>query len=122
MKTRSILFGLLMITAVTPAGAGDRLVMRVSPTLSFAPANLVVRTTIERDAANRAIEIVAESDRYYRASEVELNGLMAPRTATFEFHSLPSGTYEVKARLLDGERRSLAVARQEINVMMSGGK
>jgi hypothetical protein len=122
MKARAILFGLLIFTVCAPAGAGDRLVMRVSPTLSFAPANLIVRTTIERDAANRAMEIVAESELYYRASEVQLDGSMAPRTVTFEFHSLPSGTYEVKARLFDAERRPRAEARQEVSVMTSGGK
>ena len=104
-----------------PLGAGERLALKVSPAVSFAPANLVVRTTIQADAANRAVEIVAESNDFYRSSEVELDGENAPRTNMFEFRSLPSGTYEVRATLLGGDGRSLAHVRQQINVIEAGG-
>jgi len=101
-------------------GAGERLTLKVSPAVSFAPANLVVRTTILADADNRAVEIVAESDDFYRSSQVQLEGERAARTTTFEFRSLPPGTYEVRANLLGADGRSRAMSRQQVNVIANG--
>ncbi|HZT78549.1 MAG TPA: hypothetical protein VFA27_18005 [Vicinamibacterales bacterium] len=94
--------------------------LRVSPAVSFAPANLVVRATITNDAANRAMEIVAESEDFYRSSEIELDGASAPKTTMFEFRSLPPGMYEVRATLygISGDPR--AEVRQQVNVIASG--
>jgi hypothetical protein len=119
MKTRAILCALLI--SVAPIHAGEALLLRVSPAVCFAPANLVVRTTVEADATNRSIEIVAESPDFYRSSEVQLDGDKAPRTTTFEFRSLPSGTYDVKATLTDQNGRARAFVRQQVNVIASGG-
>ena len=55
MKLRASLFGILMLTTTLPLGAGERLTMRVSPAVAFAPANLVVRAMIEADEENRAV-------------------------------------------------------------------
>lgn len=121
MKVRPLFFGFLMLTAL-PVGAGERLAMRVSPNVSFAPANLVVRATVEADAGNRAIEIIAESADFYRESEIQLDGDKAPRTTTFEFRSLPSGTYDVKATLLGENGKARALAHAEVNVISNGGQ
>jgi len=113
-----------MMGAAMPLGAGEpeRLTIRVSPAVAFAPANLIVRTMIVADAENRAVEIVAESAEFYRSSEIQLEGDRAPRTTLFEFRSLPSGTYEVKARLIGAGGRERATVRQQINVISSGGR
>jgi hypothetical protein len=103
-----------------PVGAGDRLTLKVSPAVSFAPANLVVRTMIEADKENRGMEIVAESADFYRSSEIELDGENAPRTNIFEFRSLPSGTYQVKAVLFDGNGQQRAQVRSQVSVVESG--
>ena len=121
MKLRATLFGILMLTTTLPMGAGERITVKVSPAVAFAPANLVVRTMIEADQDNRAVEIVAESADFYRSSEIQLEGDKAPRTTKFEFRSLPPGTYEVRA-LLHRHRRTSSghsPARQ-INVIASG--
>jgi hypothetical protein len=110
-----------MLMATAPLGAGEKLALKVSPAVCFAPANLVVRATIAADHANRSVEIVAESDDFYRLSEIELDGENAPRTNMFEFRSLPSGTYEVRATLRAHDGRALANVRQQVNVMESGG-
>ena len=124
MKLRASLLGILMTTATLPphAGAGEPLVMRVSPAVAFAPANLVVRAVIEANADNRSVEIVAESVDFYRSSEIQLEGDKGPRTNQFEFRSLPPGTYEVRASLIgvNGEKR--AHVRQEVNVISSAAR
>ena len=111
--------GLALLMAA-PLGARERLTIKVSPTVSMAPANLIVRTIVEADSENRAIEIVAESEDFYRSSEVQLDGDRAPRTTTFEFRSLPGGTYYVTATLLGASRRPLTHAKQQVNVIASG--
>jgi hypothetical protein len=120
MKMRAMLGGLLLLIATAPTGAGERLTIKVSPSVSFAPANLVVRAMIEADAKNRAIEIIAESADFYRSSQVQLEGDKAPRTSMFEFHSLPSGTYQVKAVLIGANGEALIYVRQEVNVIQNG--
>jgi hypothetical protein len=120
---RVVLISLLTLTAALPLGAKEKekdpLSLRVSPAVAFAPANLIVRATVENNAANRSMEIVAESEDFYRSSEIQLDGQSAPRTTMFEFRSLPPGTYEVRATLygISGDQR--AEVRQEINVIAS---
>ena len=58
---------------------------------------------VERDASNRILRITAESDSFYRSSEIQLEGDQAPRTTTFEFRSLPPGIYEVKVMLIGAD-------------------
>lgn len=120
MRVRACLLGILMTSTTLPIGAGERITMKVSPAVAFAPANLVVRATIEADADNRAVEIVAESPDFYRSSEIQLEGDRAARTTTFEFRSLPPGTYEVRAKLLGVDGQQRAAVRQQVNVIASG--
>lgn len=120
MNGRTLCLGILLAsTAALPLGAGEPITMKVSPAVSFAPANLVVRATIEADSANRSVEIIAESPDFYRSSEIQLEGDKAARTTMFEFRSLPPGTYEVRATLF-GATGKRGVVRQQVNVMASG--
>jgi hypothetical protein len=66
------------------------------------------------------MEVVADSDGFYRSSAIQLDGDRAPKTTTFEFRSLPSGEYDVTAVVIgaDGQRRALA--RAHVNVIGSG--
>lgn len=118
MKTKTLFLGLL-IGITTAAGADDvqRITIRVSPALSFAPANLIVRTTIASDPENRAVEVVAESAEFYRSSEIQLEGERAPRTSVFEFRSLPPGRYEVRATLRGSKGRERASVRRQVDVI-----
>ena len=45
-----------MMTATLPLGAGERLTMKVSPAVAFAPANLIVRAMTVPDPDNRAVD------------------------------------------------------------------
>ena len=120
MKVGAALFGILILAGARPLGAGERMTLKVSPAVAFAPANLVVRATILADADNRAVQIVAESDDFYRSSQIQLEGESAPRTSMFEFRSLPPGSYELRANLLGADGRSRAMIRQQVNVIASG--
>jgi hypothetical protein len=112
--------GILMLTATLPAGAGERMTLKVSPAVCFAPANLIVRTMIEADAENRAVEIIAESPDFYRSSKIQLDGERAPRTSVFEFRSLPPGSYDVTARLFGTGGSERAEVHQQVNVIAGG--
>ncbi len=119
-KMFGVVCGLLMISAL-PLGAGERLTMKISPNVAFAPANLVVRTSVEADAANRALELVAESVDFYRSSEIQLDGENAPRTARFVFKGLPPGEYIVSAVLKGSGNEQRASVRQQVNVLDAEG-
>jgi hypothetical protein len=118
MSTRiTLVVGLSVVSAVS-LNAGERLTMRVSPAVAFAPATVTVRTTIETNPENRAIQIVAESPEFYRSSEIPLAGEHAPRTTTVEFRSLPGGMYTVTAVLIRVNNRT--TASQQLNVVGRG--
>jgi hypothetical protein len=120
MKVRAFCLGILLASTTLPAGAGERITLKVSPAVAFAPANLVVRATIECDADNRAVQISAESPDFYRSSEIQLEGERAARTNMFEFRSLPPGTYEVRATLLGTGGQTRGTVRQQVNIIASG--
>jgi hypothetical protein len=113
MNVRPWLYGLLLLAA-TPVGAGGRLAISVRPPVAFAPANLIVRAMVEASKDNRAIEIVAESDDFYRSSEVTLDGDAAPRITSIELRSLPPGTYEVNVTLMGANGRPRAFVRDNV--------
>ena len=52
----------LFLSATLYTNAGEPLAIVVSPVLSIAPANVVIRVRIAPDAANRTLEVVTESD------------------------------------------------------------
>ena len=119
MKARCLVVA-MVLTTTGLAGAKAPLSIRVSPAFSFAPANLVIRTSVEPDEKNRSLEIIADSAGFYRSSTISLEGDRAPRTAMVEFRTVPPGDYEVTAVLVgaDGHRR--AIAQAHINVLESG--
>jgi hypothetical protein len=109
----------LLVSLAGPLGANDRLSMRVSPAVSFAPANLVIRAVVAADDDNRALEIIAESDDFYRSSEIQLDGKKAPRTTMVYFRSLPGGAYQVRAMLKGADGRERALVQSNITVIGS---
>jgi hypothetical protein len=59
-----------------------------------------VTVTVEPDANNRELELVADSGLFYTSSTVQLYGNEAPRLQQFTLKELPAGTYEVSARVV----------------------
>jgi hypothetical protein len=101
VRRASLLLVVLTIGSTTSAGSRDRIGLSVSPTIGIEPAFVRVQVTIEADAANRRLEVAAESTDYRRSSEITLDGSRAPRVNIFEFPGLPAGTYEVTSTVTD---------------------
>ena len=110
----------MVLTATAVTGAKEPLSIRVSPAFSFAPANLVIRTSVEPDAENRSMEVIADSAEFYRSSTIGIEGDRAPKTMMIEFRSLPPGDYEVSAMLIGVDGRRRAIAQAQVNVVESG--
>jgi hypothetical protein len=108
---------LLLAALGLSVGAGGKINMEASPEVSFAPAHLTVRTTIEPDPSNRALEIVIDSPDFYRSSLIQLEGDQAPRTAVVEFRDVPGGNYEISARLFGEGDTSRAFTRRVVDVI-----
>ena len=121
VRFRLWICGLLLSTAL-PIGASGHLTLAVSPEQSFAPANLIVRVRIEPDADNRSLEIIADSEEFYRSSLIQLDGERAPRIIVLRFRGVPGGRYIVSGVLTDGAGRERASARRQVIVIPSGDR
>jgi hypothetical protein len=115
-----LLIAAMLLGSVGPTNASDPLEIYVSPSVAFAPANLIVRTVIEANADNRALEIIADSENMYRSTEIPLNGNSAPRITEIRLGQLPSGAYNVRAVLRGPDRQERGYAAADVNVIESG--
>ena len=78
MKARCLVVA-MVLAATAVSGAKEPLSIRVSPAFSFAPANLVIRTSVEPDAENRSMEIIADSAEFYRSAQLRSKAIARPR-------------------------------------------
>ena len=90
MNLRAGILG-LVIVSVSPLTASEPVSIHVSPNVSFAPAAVRIRIKVEPDADNRVMEVVADSEAFYRSSTIQLDGDQAPMTTLLQFRGLPSG-------------------------------
>lgn len=123
MKAVSLVSLLMLVAVSTPQARGNsnqRIAIRVSPVMAFAPAMLTVRTTIEPNDDNRSLSIEVDSDTYHRGSEITLDGKNAARLSVFDFRGVPSGLYEVRA-VLFGPGGPIAKTIQLVRVEPSPG-
>jgi hypothetical protein len=114
----AFVYGVFLSAATV--GGGESIKMSVSPAQSFAPANLFVRLSIEPNAANRSVEVAAESDQFYRSSVITLEGDQGPRTVLLELRNLPGGEYQVRGVVADSRGHEVAMVQQHVNVLDSG--
>jgi|SRR5215467_12133874 len=120
--SRGPLIGVMAFLAAM-AGAGPLmsseapLTMTVDPSVAFAPAELRVRLAVTPSARNRSVVVVAESDDFYRSSEMPLDAEEAPRSVTVQFRGLPRGEYAVSGEVRDVDGRTLTTVHQEIRVL-----
>ena len=112
---------LLATITIVKIAAAAPMTMTVAPYLAFAPADLRVRVDVPRSSQNRTLVIVAESDEFYRSSEMPLEGEDAPRVIEVQFRSLPNGQYSVLGETRDQNGRTLAAVHQEVRVLSMAG-
>ena len=121
MRLRNIALCAATITLLSVA-SGDatenRLRIDVSPRVSTAPAAVRVRAFVAPDAANRALEVIADSDSFYRSSLVPLDGANAALITETVFRDLPGGEYQVSVALVDANGGN-TMDRREITVTAS---
>jgi len=120
MRLALFLAGIFLAAAPITINGTESLRMSVSPTQSLAPAYLRVRVTVEPKAVNRTVAVVAESENYYRSSEMPLEGEQGPRTLFFEFRGVPSGDDKIRGVVGDARGHEVAAAQQNIFVLASG--
>jgi hypothetical protein len=106
--------------AVLPADAGQAITMKVTPLTSFAPSHIRVVARIEPSAANRALEIVADGENFYRSTMIPLEGDAAPKMFDMVFVNIPGGQYDVSAVLMDASGQRRALAHQTATVISTG--
>ena len=87
----------------------------------MAPAYVIVRAIVEHDADNRMLEIVADSESFYRRSVVDLDGDRAPKVNELRLIAIPGGEYDVSATLYDSHGAQ-TVVRRSIMVVSPNGR
>lgn len=107
-----ILSGILAASASTLAN--EKLKLQVSPNVSSAPGTVVVKAIVEKDADNRWLRIEADSDEFFRSSDIELDGDKAPLVTELRLSNLPSGDYTVMAVLRNSSGQETIVRRTAI--------
>jgi hypothetical protein len=113
----------LLVAALTTAGllaahdattASEKLTLRVTPNVSSAPSNVIVKAMIARDAENRWLRVEADSGQFYRSSSIQLDGDKAPTITEIRLSNLPSGEYAVSAVLRNSHGEETTVRRTVI--------
>ena len=121
-RAAALAFLIASLAASAPSlTAHDKIRLRVTPAISREPAFVNVTAHIDRNSANRALEIVAESADFYRSSTISLEGDNAPSTNLFSFKSLPGGSYRISATLIDAQG-GRSVAQGSALVVSSRGE
>jgi hypothetical protein len=108
--------GAFLTAGHTRSSALEKLQLQVSPTVSMAPASIIIRALVEHDATNRELELVADSSEFYRRTVVELDGEFAPKVNELRINDVPGGDYEVTARLYHSDGQ-FTVVKRSIMVM-----
>jgi uncharacterized protein (DUF58 family) len=114
---KRMIFCVAMLFGAVTLDADQRVQVRVSPSVSMAPADVLVYVTIERSAENRLLRVSADSEDFLRSSEVSLEGEGSARISIFRFRDLPAGEYDVTADVIgpSGQRRAAAYCLLRIN-------
>lgn len=115
MKT--LVLSAVILSNAFAADAGQRVSVRVAPSLAHAPADIIIYVTVERNADNRLLTVSAESSEFFRSSEVPLEGEDSARVLILHFVQLPSGTYNVIVDVKGTNGRTRERARCEVTVI-----
>ena len=115
-------FVLALLGMSAPVNGRAALELRARPAFSFAPSDLQLEFVIAPDRQNGALDVIAESDDFYRSSLIELEGESAPRVFSLRYQAVPAGEYSVRGVLFDRNGRERAMVEKQITVMSTGGE
>ena len=122
MNPRMLVLTIATSSLVAVSGSASDLVeIRVNGHYFAEPATVEIVIAVEPDQANRTLRVEADGDRFFRSSEITLDGSSEKRLHTVEFRNLPAGSYEVRAEVLSTKDvRGMAV--QDLEVMGTPGR
>ena len=103
-----------LMAANSDTVATEKLSLRVTPNVSSAPSNVIVKATITKDPGNRWLTVEADSGTFYRSSAIQLDGDKAPTVTEIRLNNLPSGEYAVSAVLKNNLGEEIMVRRTVI--------
>jgi uncharacterized protein (DUF2141 family) len=124
MTSRSIFAALITFGFLAAGGntnASEKITLRVTPNVSSAPGNVIVKAVVPRHADNRWLRIEADSGTFYRSSSIQLDGEKAPVVTEFTLNNLPGGEYAVSAVLRDSHGDE-TTARRTVIVLSRFGE
>jgi hypothetical protein len=79
---------------------GDPLTLQITPRFSNAPAIVRSRVRVVPNTENRVLRLSVDSERYYRSSDIYLDGDLAAESHFLDWKSLPAGRYEFVATVM----------------------
>jgi len=79
---------------------GDPLTLQLTPRFSSAPAFVRSRVHVIPNTENRVLRLSVDSERYYRSSDIALDGDLAAESHWVDWKQLPAGRYEFVATVL----------------------
>jgi hypothetical protein len=120
IRKTALFSGICLLTAAPTLDSSERLAMRVSPLVAFAPGFLTVSVTVPADDQNRWLQVVAESSDFYRSSQIPLDGKNAAPLNVFTFRDLPTGLYQITSVLM-GANGQRALSQRLAKVQPSVG-
>jgi len=103
MRKLGVVFVLACLAS--SVNAGPRLKVYIG---QASRAEVIVQALVEQAPENRALEVVAESEDFYRSSMIELDGERAPRLNSMVLKKMPSGLYEVTVIVLNAKGDTIA--------------
>lgn len=78
----------------------DEVTLRLTPRFVSAPGYLRSLVRVVPNAENRVLRVAIDSNRYYRSSDIQLEGDSAPESHFVDFKGVPAGKYDLVVTVL----------------------
>jgi hypothetical protein len=111
----------MLASLMAIGNAGEVVQIRLRGHFFAEPATVQITVAVEPAADHRVLRIAADGERYFRASELTLEGEKGKRLHTVEFKNLPAGDYMLLAEVRSTDE-ILGKATQQLVVTSSGGR
>jgi len=110
-------FLILLLLTLTPLEAKElKISVKVTPTICLAPCTVRVELVIPQQEDNRWAVVEVSGDMF-RSTQVQLDGLSAPKRFTFTYKDLPEDNYDVKGMLYNSVRE---IGRSQQTLIVKG--